>query len=130
MSRVRAAGRPERDRGVVDVSVEMLVGMIAVIFVLLLMFESVAYWHARNVFDEAAAEGVRIAAAFDGSCVAGIAAAAAAVARHAGSWAEGVEVTCTDGATVTVTVAGATPGVLAGSAGLRARVSERAPKER
>ena len=37
----------------------------------LLLVETVSFWHARNVFDEAAAEGARVAAAFDGSCAAG-----------------------------------------------------------
>jgi hypothetical protein len=118
-----------RDRGAVDVSIQMLAGSIAVLFVLLLVFEAVAYWHARNVFDDAAAEGARVAAAFDGSCAAGVAAARATVEHSAGSWADHVEVTCTDGPTVSVTVAGRTPGVLGGGIGMRARVTETAPKE-
>jgi hypothetical protein len=120
----------ERDRGAVDVSIEMLFGMIGVIAVLLVMFEAVAYWHARNVFDDAAAEGARIAAAYDGSCADGIEAARAAVARHAGSWASELEITCTDGPLVTVVVSGRTPGVLADSLGMQARVSESTPRER
>jgi hypothetical protein len=112
------------------VSIQMLAGSIAVLFVMLLVFEVVAYWHARNVFDDAAAEGARVAAAYDGSCTAGIAAARATVAHSAGSWAEGVEITCTGGPLVSVTVAGRTPGVLAGGLGMRARVTESAPKER
>ncbi|MDO8362845.1 MAG: hypothetical protein Q7V88_08105 [Actinomycetota bacterium] len=120
---------PVRDHGAVDVSVQMLFGFIAVLFALLLLFEVVAYWHARNVFDEAAAEGVRVAAAYDGDCADGIAAAEAMVRRHGGTWGSGTRVTCTDGAIVTVTVAGRTPGVLGNGLGLRTSVSESAPKE-
>ena len=119
-----------RDRGAVDVSIEMLFGFVFVLFAMLLVFETVAYWHARNVFDEAAAEGARVAAAFDGDCAQGIAAAAAVVQRTAGSWAEGVGVTCTEAALVTVTVSGRTPGVLGNALGFRAHVTETAPKER
>ena len=119
-----------RDRGVVDISIEMLFGMLAVIFVLLLVFESVAYWHARNVFDDAAAEGVRIAAAYDGTCADGIAVTRAAIARQAGGWAGDVEVGCIDGPMVTITVRGATPGVVGGPVGFTAEVAESAPRER
>lgn len=118
-----------RDRGAVDVSIQMLFGFMAMLFAMLLVFEAVTYWHARNVFDEAAAEGARVAAAFDGDCADGIAAARAVVQRTAGSWAGGVDVTCTEGVMITVTVAGRTPGVLGDALGFRARVSETAPKE-
>lgn len=121
---------PHRDRGAVDVSIEMLAGMVAVIFVLLLLFEVVAYWHARNVFDDAAADGVRIAAAHDGTCADGIETARAAIARQAGSWAGSVDVVCTDGPLVTIAITGRTPGVLSGSLGYRASVAESAPRER
>ena len=46
------------------------------------------------------------------------------------SWAEGVGVTCTEAALVTVTVSGRTPGVLGNALGFRAHVTETAPKER
>ena len=118
-----------RDRGAVDVSLEMLFGFVFVLFAMLLVFETVAYWHARNVFDDAAAEGARVAAAFDGGCTDGVAAAQSAVLRSAGSWAGAISVSCTDGALVTVTVSGRTPGVLGDSLGFRAQASESAPKE-
>ena len=51
-----------RDRGAVDVSIQMLFGSIAVIFVMLLIFEVTAFWHTRNVLDEAAAEADKYAA--------------------------------------------------------------------
>lgn len=125
-----ALRRAPADRGAVDVSIEMLFGMLAVIFVLLLMFEAVAYWHARNVFDDAAAEGARIAAAYDGTCAEGIAITRAAIARQAGGWAEDLDVSCADGPMVTITVRGSTPGVVGGPVGFRAAVSESAPRER
>lgn len=119
-----------RDRGAVDVSVEMLFGTLCVLMTVLLVFETVAHWHARNVFDDAASEGARIAAAYDGSCDEGVAATRAAIARHATSWADQVTVECTDAALVTVTVVGRTPGVVGDALGLRASVAESAPRER
>jgi len=111
------------------VSIEMLAGLVAVVFTLLLIFEAASYWHARTVFDEAAAEGARVAAAYDSSCTDGIAAARSMVRRHAGRWASGVSISCTEGDVVTVTVSGRTPS--AGAAlGIRARVVARVPKER
>lgn len=107
----------------------MLFGMIAVLFALLLVFDTATYWHGRNVYNEAAAEGARVAAAFDGTCADGIEAAQMSVRESAGSWARDVNVSCTDGLIVTVTVSGSTPGVLAGALGFTVRVSESAPKE-
>lgn len=108
----------------------MLFGLIAVIAVMLLLFEAVAYWHARNVFDEAASEGVRVAAAYDGSCADGIEAARASIARQAGAWATDVDITCVDGPMVTIEVSGTTPGVLSPSTGFHAQVAESTPRER
>ena len=121
--------RAHRDRGAVDVSLQMLFGAMAVLFTMLLLFETTAYWHARNVFDDAAAEGARVAAAYDGTCPDGIVAARSMVTRHAGAWGGGVRITCAAGATVTVTIEGRTPGVLGPALGIRSRVSESAPKE-
>lgn len=132
----RTGGRGRRadtavlDRGAVDVSIEMLFGMVATLFVVLAIFEAGAYWHAHNVLDDAAADGARIAAAYDGSCTAGVDAARRAVARQAGSWAGAVEVICTDGAIISVTVAADTPGVIGATVGWRARATASAPKER
>lgn len=125
----RPAGVREADRGAVDVSIEMLFGLLFTLFVVLALFEATAYWHARNVFDDAASEGARIAAAFDGSCADGIAFAQQSIARHAGSWARDVTISCSEGATVAVTVAGRTPGILSGGTGFTARVTETASKE-
>src|SRR5687768_9190295 len=98
--------RPDegRDRGAVDVSIEMLFGLLATLLVVLVLFEAVTYWHARNVFDDAAAEGARVAAAYDGSCAEGVAVALDSLRRHGGSWSSEASVTCSDGAMVAVTV--------------------------
>lgn len=120
---------PSRDRGAVDVSIQMLFGAMFVLLTMLLVFEATTYWHARNVLDDAAAEGARVAAAFDGTCSSGVAAAYALVQRSAGSWADGVTVACTEGAMVVVTVSGNTPGVLGNALGFRAHATETAPKE-
>lgn len=119
-----------RDRGVVDTSVEMLFGVVVLAVVVLGVVEATAYWHARNVFDEAAVEGVRVAAAFDGSCVKARVAAAAIVERMASGWSDEVRIECTAGDEVQVVVSGASPGLLFGGFGIRARVAESAPKER
>ena len=108
----------------------MLFGMVAMLMVMLVLFETTAYWHARNVFNEAAAEGVRIASAFDGTCDEGVVAARAMVDRQAGGWASEVDVTCVDGPLVVVSVTGRSPGVVGDAFGALARVSESAPKER
>jgi len=109
------------------VSIQMLFGSLAVIMAMLLVFEVAAFWHARNVFDDAAAEGARVAAAYDGTCRQGVTAARTMVRQAAGSWGEGARITCVDGPVITVNIAGRTPGMLGG--GLVARASESAPKE-
>ncbi len=119
-----------RDRGAVDASVELLIGAALTASLVLLVVEAAAHWHTRNVLADAAADGVRVAAAHDGSCAAGVDVAESAVARHGGSWAEHVRVGCTDGAVVTVTVTGRGPGLVASLLGHRAVVSSSTPKER
>ncbi|MFM7045932.1 MAG: TadE/TadG family type IV pilus assembly protein [Ilumatobacteraceae bacterium] len=115
-------------------SIEMLFGSMALLMVLLLIFEATAYWHARNVFDEAATEGVRVAAAYSSSCEAGIAAAESIIERMASGWSSSVVIECAEASagvsTVSVTVSGRTPGVVAGGLGFAARVTETAPAER
>jgi hypothetical protein len=113
------------DRGAIDLSVQMLFGSMAVLFVLLLIVETVVFWHTRNVFDEAAAEGARVAAAFDGVCADGIAAANAMIERSASGWSSNIEIGCTAGVSVRVTVKGRSAGVF----GFRAQAVETAPKE-
>ena len=117
------------ESGAVDVSIQTLFGMMLALGAMLLVVEASAYWHARNVFAEAAAEGARVAAAYDGSCQKGVAAARAMVSTHASGWASGLEVRCQRGQMVSVTVTARTPGVWAGSLGFRARASEEVPRE-
>lgn len=115
-------------------SIEMLFGSMALLMVLLLIFEATAYWHARNVFDEAATEGVRVAAAYSSSCEAGVAAAESIIERMASGWSSSVVISCAEASaglsTVSVTVSGRTPGVVAAGLGFSARVTETAPTER
>jgi phage-related baseplate assembly protein len=117
--------------GAIDVGIETLFGGVAMIALVLLLVETVSFWHARNVFDEAAAEGARVAAAFDGTCAAGTATAEGMIARRASGWSSNVSVSCTESdGIVTVTVSGSTPGVLFDAAGFTASTTESAPKER
>jgi len=129
-SAASAARRSCRDRGAVDVSVQMLFGMVLLLFVLLLVAETVTYWHARNVFGEAAAEGARVAAAHDGTCADGVAATRAMVERMAGGWSDGLIVKCMDGPMVAVRVVGRSPGIIGDQLGTFISVVESAPKER
>ncbi len=126
-----APRRLRGDRGSIDVGLETLFGGVAMIALVLLLVETVSFWHARNVFDEAAAEGARVAAAFDGTCSAGTSTARESIARRAGGWSSGVDIGCseTDGI-VTITISGRTPGVLFDAGGYRASVTESQPKER
>lgn len=132
----RCCSAQHRDRGAVDVSVQLLFGVMAVLLVMGLLFETTAYWHGRNVFAEAAAEGARVAAAFDGSCADGVVAAQRWVEQRAGSWGRGAVVTCTftDTAapadTAVVLVRGRTPGLLGPALGFEAAVRDSAPRER
>lgn len=106
-------------------------GAVAMICLVLLIVETVSFWHSRNVFDEAAAEGVRVAAAFDGTCGAGTSTARALLERRAGGWSAGVSIGCTEtDGIVTMTISGQTPGMLLDSAGFTATVTESAPRER
>ena len=101
------------------------------IALVLLLVETVSFWHARNVFDEAAAEGARVAAAFDGTCAAGTATAETLITRRAGGWSSGVDVSCSErDGIITITVSGETPGVLFDAAGFSASTTQSTPKER
>ena len=122
--------RADRDRGAVDVSISMMFASVATIVGLLVVVEAAAYWHTRNVYDEAASEGVRIAAAYGGDCEQGVLAATAMVHEHGGAWADDVRVECSEGDRVEVTVRGRTAGFLAGSSGYGVAVTAVAPKER
>lgn len=118
------------NRGAADGGLEIMFGAVAMICFVLLIVETVSYWHSRNVFDEAAAEGARVAAAFDGTCAAGTSTARSLLERRAGGWSSGVSVGCSEAdGIVTITISGTTPGVLFDSAGFTATVTESAPRE-
>ena len=109
----------------------MLYGGVGMILFVLVVVEAVSYWHTHNVLEAAAAEGVRVAAAFDGTCAQGTTVARDSITRRAGSWADKVTITCTVTAgEVTMTIAGESPGVVLSRAGVLSRVAESAPKER
>ena len=130
--RHRVPRRGGDDRGAIDEGLGILFGGMAILAFVLLLAEAVAFWHAHNVLEEAAAEGARVAAAFDGTCTQGTASAHAAIHQRAGRWAAAATVTCTISADgeVTVTVASTTPGVLFSAVGLQVRVAESSPRER
>jgi hypothetical protein len=112
------------------VSIEMLVGMVTFLIACVVLFEATAYWHVHNVFEEAASEGLRRAAAFDGSCRDGVSATQRYVAAHAGGWSSGVQVRCVDAASgglVTVEVTARSVGV--GGTGFGVRVVQSLVKE-
>ena len=119
------------DRGAFDASLGMIFGAVAVMTFVLLLFEAVAHWHAHNVIQEAAAEGARVAAAFDGTCALGRQAAQASIESRASGWSNDVSVVCSEAAGVlTVTVTAGTPGFIAGGVGFRLGVTQSAPRER
>ncbi len=132
----RVAARPgpvERDRGAIDGGLEIMFGGIMIICFVLVVVEASAFWHSRNIFDEAAAEGVRVAAAFDGTCAQGRAAAADLISRRAENWADGVDVRCQRDAAsgvAEIEITGHSPGILFGNAGIDIHVRESAPIER
>ncbi len=107
----------------------MLFGALGVLIAMIAVFEAGSYWHTRAVLGDAAADGVRAAAAWDGSCASGVAVARRAVERQAPGWAAQVEIACVSGPVVTVTVGARTPGLLGQAGGVQARASASAPKE-
>ena len=108
----------------------MMFGTVFVIALVLIVIEAVGYWHARNILDEAAAEGARIAAAFDGTCAAGTAETNRLITARAEGWAQGATPQCgeADGI-VTVSVSAGTPGFIFGAAGFSVSVTQSAPRE-
>ena len=107
-------------------------GGVAMIAFVLLLVETVSFWHARNVFDEAAAEGARVAAAFDGTCAAGTSTGRGAASHDApvvgrrASRCRAARPTESSPSRSPAT----TPGVLFDAGGFTASVTQSAPKER
>jgi hypothetical protein len=117
------------DGGAID-AVEMLFLGAGLIALFLFIVELGAYWHAKNVLEEAAASGAQAAAAFDGDCADGRAAATAFARDRGGAWADGVTVSCAAGEVVTVTVGARTPGLVFGTAGFAVSARASAVEER
>jgi hypothetical protein len=73
----------------------------------------VVWWHARNILEQSAAEGARVAAAADGSCTDAGEAASSIARRIGGGWVESLDVECSGGGSegdlVTVSVTANTP---------------------
>ncbi|MAT06740.1 MAG: hypothetical protein CL424_17020 [Acidimicrobiaceae bacterium] len=99
------------DRGLAD-GVEHLFAAAFLILLFLFIAQVVVWWHARNILEQAAAEGARVAAAADGSCGDAPGTASSIAERIGGGWVESVSVTCggdTAGGLVTVRVSASTP---------------------
>ena len=73
----------------------------------------IVWWHARNILEQSAAEGARVAAAADGSCADATSAAASIATRIGGGWVKSLQVSCTgdnsEGDLITVRVTADTP---------------------
>lgn len=99
------------DRGLAD-GVEHLFAATFLILLFLFIAQVVVWWHARNILEQAAAEGARVAAAADGSCGDAPDAASSIAERIGGGWVESISVSCggdSTGGLVTVRVSGNTP---------------------
>jgi hypothetical protein len=102
------------DRGLAE-GIENLFAALFLVLLFLFIAQVVVWWHARNILDQAAAEGARIAAAADGSCSDAPEAAVSIAERIGGGWVESLSVTCggdSAGGLVTVRVAAHTPAFL------------------
>ena len=96
------------DRG--DISgVEILFSAVFLIALFLFICQVVVWWHARNILEQAAAEGARAAAAADASCAAAAPAAVGLAERIGGSWVSSTNVSCAAGSIVVVVVTADTP---------------------
>jgi hypothetical protein len=117
--RARQIGRSARrrrwwhdDSGLVE-GIEQLFAAMFLMLLFLFFCQVVVWWHARNILEQSAAEGARIAAAADGSCTDASEAASSIASRIGGGWVESIDVECTGGASegdlVTVSVTANTP---------------------
>lgn len=99
------------DRGLAD-GVEHLFAAAFLILLFLFIAQVVVWWHARNILEQAAAEGARVAAAADGSCGDAPGAASSIADRIGGGWVKSLSITCggdSAGGLVTVRVSANTP---------------------
>lgn len=100
------------DRG--DVAgIEVLFGTLFLILLFLFLCQITVWWHAKNILEQSAAEGARMAAAANGTCGDANTAASSIASQMGGSWVNGLNVSCGGqgpaGATITVTVSASTP---------------------
>ena len=134
---ITAAGPTRRrfdrrdDRGFSS-SIEQLFAIVFLMLLFLFFAQVVVWWHARNILEQAAAEGARAAAAADGTCVDAGPAATSIATRIGGGWVRSMDINCTggtrEGELVTVTVTAKTPAFfLPGSLKVSARAN--APEE-
>lgn len=110
----RRRNRLADDRGLAE-GVEHLFGALFLVMLFLFIAQVVVWWHARNIIEQSAAEGARVAAAADGSCGDAPGAAAAIAERIGGEWVDSLSVTCggdSAGSIVTVRVTARTPAFL------------------
>jgi hypothetical protein len=119
------------DRGVAN-GIESLFAAVFLIALFLFFCQVVVWWHAKNILEQAAAEGARVAAAANGSCSDASPAAVTLASRIAGGWVRSMVVDCGGGARegdiVSVTVRADTPAFfLPGSLSVSARAT--APEE-
>ena len=106
--------------------------MLFVTAIMLMAFLFIAqvtvWWHARNILEQAAAEGARFAAAANNTCDDATTAARATAARYGGKWVNTITVRCVDGALVSVQIDATTPAFLL-PVDLSVRAVAQAPKE-
>lgn len=118
------------DRGLVE-GIESLFAAMFLILLFLFFSQVVVWWHARNILEQAAAEGARVAASMDGSCDDAPDASRTIARRIGGGWVDSMTINCTGdtpGELVTVRVSASTPAFfLPGSLGVSAVAN--APEE-
>ena len=88
---------------------EILFSAVFLIALFLFICQVVVWWHARNILEQAAAEGAPAAAAADASCAAAAPAAVGLAERMGGSWVESTNVSCSAGSIVVVVDRADTP---------------------
>ena len=115
-ARTHLRGRVRDDRGLVE-GIEALIGGFFLILLFLFISQVVVWWHARNILEQAAAEGARVAAAADTNCDDAPDASVTMAQRLSNDWVATIRVDCTgdddtEGSLMTVTVSGSTPAFL------------------
>lgn len=125
----RLRGWAGDDAGSVDISLEMLFVTAILLSSFLFIAQVTVWWHARNILEQAAADGARFAAAADNTCDNAASAAHSTATRYGGKWVNTITVRCVDGALISVQVDATTPAFLL-PFDLSVRAVAQAPKER